>query len=358
MKKINPKLIEVARDSRRITQKGLSDLLPKYAQQSISKIEKGEIPVSESDIENIAKVLDYPVEFFYQSETKTPFSNMYFRKRATLPVRDLNKIFAEVKIVLKSIDYLLEEIEIKEYARYVFDLNQGWTTESIATRLKEILELHYDKPVKDIITKIENLGIIVFFYDSPHPKFDGLTAYTDSGVPVIFVDKNMSNDRIKFTVVHELVHLVSHIPCDIEPWRNVEDEANAITSELYLPAKYIAHDLKDLTYSKLGLLKSYWGISKSALIRRAKDLDKIKAETYRYLNIELGRRNERIVETGYVEIDNPKILSTALNLLKSELGYSNKDLAKRIFLNLFDYTNYFESQKDSNVKLKVLKNTA
>ena len=357
MPRINYHMIEIARDSRKMSQKALSELLPKLNQATLSKIEHGDMPISDEDITHIAKALDYPVEFFYQEDIKTPLANMYYRKRATLPTKELNKIIADVKIVLKSIDYLLEYIDLKEYPRYVFDYTNGWTPASSAVRLKEILELHNDKPVTNLITKIEDLGIVVFFYDSPHEKFDGLTAYTDKGVPVIFVNKNKPNDRLKFTIVHELLHLVMHLPCNVEPWRDYEGEANTGTQEFLMPAKFCSNDLKNLNYSKLGQLKSYWGVSKSFIIRLAKDLGMINESTYTYLNVELGRKGERVAEHGYVDLDSPQIIKTIISLLKEEADpkFTDEDIAKKLRLNMSDYYRLFAPQSNTPVKLRILK---
>ena len=97
--------------------------------------------VTEETLNNIASVLKYPVQFFYQDELRTPVSNFYFRKKSTIHPKYFNVILSEIKIILKSIDYLLEEIDITEYPRYKFDLTEGWTPESVAIRIREILRI-------------------------------------------------------------------------------------------------------------------------------------------------------------------------------------------------------------------------
>ena len=348
-------MIEVARNSRGLSQKELASLLPKLNQPNISKVERGELTPVQDDIANIAKALDYPENFFCGEETKMPVSYIYYRKRATLSKKLHDQLLAEThQIILRGIDALMEKIELKEYPRYAFNITDGWTPKAIATRLREILHLPPGRPVKDIIRLIEELGVIVFFYDSKTDKFDGLTAYTNNGIPVIFVNKNMPPDRIKLTVVHELIHLVTHIPCDVEPWRDYESEAFEGAAEFFMPAHECYKELQNLTYNKLSALKSYWGIAKSAIIRRAKELGCITKETYTYLNIELGRKGERKTETGYVEIDKPQIINTAIDLLKNQLGYTVDKLAETVCLSVADYNRFFESNSNNQVKLRVL----
>jgi len=352
--KTNFRMIELARNSRGLSQSGLASLLPKLNQPNISKVERGELPITDDVLENIAKALDFPIEFFYQDDNKIHVSSLYFRKRATIPQKELNKILADISIILKGIDILLRDIELKEYPKLSFDISNGWTPETVAKRMREILQIPVNRPVKDLITKIEELGVIVFLYDSKNEKFDGVTAYTDNGTPVILVNKNLSNDRVKFTIGHELFHLVMHIPNDIEPWRKTERETDLATSEFFLPTAACLNELKGITYGNLGALKSYWGVSKAAIIRKAKELKIIEERTYTYLIIELGRHGERKKENGIVELDTPKILPTVMKLLKGELGYTKEDLAKKVCLSLIDYCNYFEPQENSQIRLRVV----
>ena len=346
----NPILIELARLSRGYTQKELASRLTSLNQPNLSKVEKGLLSVTDETLKDLAKVLDYPVEFFYQEELKTPFSNIYFRKRATIPQKFLDKIFSDVKIILKCIDYLFADIELKEYERYCFDITGGgWTPESVAIRMRELMRIP-SGPVKNLVNALEEEGIIVYFYDSPHEKFDGLTSYTDGGYPVIFVNNNMSNDRLRFTLAHEFFHLIAHIPCDVEPWRDVESEANSFASEFLMPKKDCYFELQRLAFNKLTILKAYWGVSKAAIIYRAKSLDLITESTYKYLLIELGRRNERKVETGFVEIDEPKILGKVIELLKTELHQTNEQIADSVCLNINDFTQYFDDKKVVKIK--------
>lgn len=261
---------------------------------------------------------------------------------------------SDVKIILKSIDILLDNIELTEFQKKYYDISDGWTPESAAIRVREIFKIP-SGPIKDVVKALEDEGIIVYFYDTNESKFDGLTAYTDKGYPVIFVNSNLPNDRIRFTICHELGHLFLHIPCDVEPWRDVEIEANKFASEFLMPSKDCVADFFDFSFPKLMSLKSYWGISKAAIIRRAKDLEVINQGTYIYMMKELGRRNERKHEPGFVEVDEPNILKEIIGLLRTELEYDNEMMASEMHLNVSDFNGYFDAQEKPRVKVRVLR---
>jgi len=352
----NPKMIEIARQSRGLTQKELASLLPNLSQSSLSKIEMGLQPISEEHLKAISISLRYPIGFFLKEGLKTPFSNIYFRKRSTVPQKNLDLIFSDVQIILVAIDDLTREVDLREFPKYTFDISEGWTPDSIATRLRELFGIP-SGPIKNLVEILEEEGIIVYFYDTDEEKFDGLTAYTNKGIPVIFVNKNMPNDRIRFTICHELGHLVAHIPCNVEPWRDAETEANDIGSAFLMPKAECIREIKLLSYPKLASLKAYWGVSKAAIIRRAKFLNIITESSYKYLMIELGRRNERKVESGYVEIDEPKTVNEIIDLLKTELNHTDVVIADNMALDLNDYAKYFEPIS-AKVKVRSIRRTA
>jgi Zn-dependent peptidase ImmA (M78 family)/DNA-binding XRE family transcriptional regulator len=350
MDKPNVRMIELARHIRGVTQKELAKTL-NITQSTLSKIERNEFGITDATAEQVAKFLRFPLSFFYQPDIKTPISNIYFRKRAAITQPALDTIIGEVKVILKCIDYLLEEIEITVYPKYRFDISDGWSPETIAKRLRELLAVPAG-PIQNPVKLLEDIGIVVYMYDSAEMKFDGLTAYTDNGVPVIFVNKHLPNDRIRFTLGHELLHLLSHLPCDIEPWRDYEAEANQFPGAFYMPTKDCKQDLLRLTYNKLPSLKAYWGLSKAAIIYKAKDAGFINEKTYTYMMIELGRNNERKQESGFVEIDSPTTLQEVINLLENEVGYTQEEIAEKLRLSVEDYIRFFEPPQTNN-KLRI-----
>jgi Zn-dependent peptidase ImmA (M78 family) len=148
-----------------------------------------------------------------------------------------------------------------------------------------------------------------------------------------------------------------HIPCDVEPWRDEEVEANNMVGEFYMPIAESRADLQSIQFSKLISLKSYWGLSKASIIYQAKHRNYINESTYKYFMIELGRRKERKNETGYVHLDEPQLLKQIISIQKEHFGYTEQDLANKLHLNINDYRRFFESQPSNIAKIRVLKPT-
>ena len=67
MNKVNPDMIVVARESRELTQGALAGKLS-ITQATLSKYETGMLTVSDDHLSALARVLDYPDEFFSQED--------------------------------------------------------------------------------------------------------------------------------------------------------------------------------------------------------------------------------------------------------------------------------------------------
>jgi Zn-dependent peptidase ImmA (M78 family) len=67
-------------------------------------------------------------------------------------------------------------------------------------------------------------------------KFDGVSFITEKGFAVIVINKNFPNDRKRFTLAHELVHLLLHNESNspISTFRDKEKEANDFATEFLM----------------------------------------------------------------------------------------------------------------------------
>ena len=94
--------------------------------------------------------------------------------------------------------------------------------------------------------------------------------------PVFFVNESIPGDRERFTLCHELAHVVLHH----KPAKDPEAEADRFASEFLMPANEIRAELSRLTIEKAADLKIRWKVSMQAIIRRARDLRAIDQDRY------------------------------------------------------------------------------
>ena len=207
--------------------------------------------------------------------------------------------------------------------------------------------------VRDICKTLEKHGIIIVELDIANDSFDGVSFITDKGHTVIVINKNRSNDRKRFTIAHELGHIIMHL-CEsfiIPEYRNREEEADAFASEFLMPEGEIKNSLRNIRLSDLISLKQIWLTSIASLIRRAKDLELITTQKYTYFNIELSRLGYKKKEPFEVYIDKPTLFSDNYTLHKVDLGYTDGELADSFYLPI-DVINRFCTPKEG--KLRVL----
>jgi Zn-dependent peptidase ImmA (M78 family)/transcriptional regulator with XRE-family HTH domain len=131
-------------------------------------------------------------------------------------------------------------------------------------------------PFPHLVRTLENHGIVV-----SHVPFAGedtarIDAFSTSHLtrPLVVTTPDKADDvfRHRFTVAHELGHLVMHH--DAQPGApQQEREANAFAAELLMPAAKIEDQLpRRLRLGALHPLADVWGVSLQALIYRTREL--------------------------------------------------------------------------------------
>ena len=338
-------MLTIAREVRGMTQMQLSASIPKLSQGNLSKMEKGIIGVTEDIIEKIATALNFPVSFFYEEYTFPPFSNVYYRKLITTSVKKMSQLEAIFKTTMFVVDNMLESIDIPEYTIPELDVEDEFAktnTNKITQRVQDIARrVRFalgvpDGPITDIADTLEKNGIIIIEVNTDMEKFSGMSAQTQNGVKIIFLNGNMSNDRKRFTIAHELGHIVMHIPfIAISEDRNLENEANIFAGEFLMPYKDFRKDVSQyLSYNDLDMLKKYWRTSKQAIIRKAYQNQIISPQKYQSLMVQMSMNGERKIERVVVDFPDPKLLKKIIDVFYDDLGYTQDDLTQAISVNL------------------------
>lgn len=330
---MNNTQLTFAREFRGMTQTELSGAIKGLSQSNLSKFEKGLGTLSESLVQKVMDYLDFPYSFM-DVKINIESENSHFRKRSSILKRDLKIIDRSYKIIGHIIDCMADTLEFPDFKLKAIDLEDGYTPEMVAIHTRKLLGLN-NEAVSDINTILENHGIIVYEMSNAHKKFDGVSFLTDKGYPVIVINKSYSADRKRFTIAHELGHLLMHvIDSPLVPvFRDKEDEANRFSSEFLMPEKYIKNHLQRLKLSDLADLKKYWLTSMSSIVRRARDLNKISDRKYKYFLIEMSRLGYRKDESHIpVSIDQPNLIKKAYDIFKNSLRYSDSDLSKMFSL--------------------------
>ncbi len=319
--------IRIARESRGLSQKELSELIG-VTQATLSRFEIGALDVTQEVVSKLSQALNYPETMFERDVRLGGENTLFYRKRASMTVKHLSILESKISILSKSIDELMESIDIPELRIPAVEPTADNSPQEIAYKIRTLLGVPAG-PIDNIVSLLERNGVIVLFIDfNDMDKFDGLTMFTTNQAPVIWINRNAPNDRKRYSLAHELGHLVMHLRSDDldKDEKQKEIEANQFAAEFLMPESQCKEDLFNLKYKDLGMKKFYWKVSKAAIIFRAKELKCISDETATYLYVTLGRNGERKKETVIVPIDTPQIVKKMYNLHVSDLHYSEEAL--------------------------------
>ena len=139
--------------------------------------------------------------------------------------------------------------------------------ESAGQHLRKILGLAPSGPVGNITDILENHGFIICPVDFDDRRFSGNSGIVN-GRPYIAVNASMPGERQRFTLIHELAHLVFAFMAEQDEERMVDGIAGAFL----LPQNDIIRELgpkRSDIRGDLRYIQREYGISMAAIVMRA-----------------------------------------------------------------------------------------
>ena len=272
---------------------------------------------------DIADVLGYPLGFFRQPVQSGGLTCLYHRKRKTIRAGDIRRIDAECTIAGLVVRNVTSGLEIEtDYEFPIMDIDEYESPAEIARATRRYWGVP-DGPIRNLVRVIESAGGVVLLRPFRTTKLDAISQWPVGQQPLFIVNIATPWDRIRFTLAHEIGHLVMHgIPSPEK-----EAEADSFAAEFLMPATDIAGDLAEVNLPKVAMMKGVWRVSMAALVRRARDLGTITEYRYRYLFKELSRLGHRRVEPMPISPEEPTVLADVLRVHREE-GMSDEELAQ------------------------------
>lgn len=331
---LNHEMVVLAREYRNITQEQLARSVL-VSQATIAKIEGGvSCTVNEDLINRIASSLKFPIEFFYQPGERLGFgsSAFYYRKRSEITAANRKRISGVVNLLRLSLKRLLNVVDLEANRKLpFFQLEEfGYNAEKIARALRAYWTLP-EGPINNLTALIESAGVIVVPCDFGTRTMDGTSLRLTDMPPLIFINRSIPGDRWRFTLAHELAHLVMH---DV-PRETMENEADAFAAEFLMPEKDMRAQfarISRLRIQDLANLKPYWKVSIAALLMRADALNQLSLAKRRSLWIQMSKSGYRLKEPGTLPAEKAQNFENLFAYYRSELDYSVEELARTVFI--------------------------
>ncbi|YCH07399.1 helix-turn-helix domain-containing protein [Arthrobacter sp. alpha11c] len=327
-------LLETLRLSRGLTQTELA-LATGLAQATLSKVESGVMDLDEERWERIAVALKVPVIAFTEASTALQPDRIFHRKRRGTPKSAVRRIGADLALTRQRIDRLMAA---PPTILNRHDLDDGFVTpQEIAHQVRSELGAGTE-PISDLAGLLEGAGVRLLRWPLDSLQVDAIAAWPEETAPLILLGEHAGAERLRFTMAHELGHAVLH---DGEATEQQEREADTFAAEFLLPAVRLRQEWPNPPHLEdLLPLKRRWGISLSALIRRARDCDILDENAYRHWNIVLSTSGMHRREPDPLPPEQPWLVS---NTIQAELakGESLEKLAERTHMSIDEFSSVF-----------------
>jgi Zn-dependent peptidase ImmA (M78 family)/DNA-binding XRE family transcriptional regulator len=279
----------------------------KVTKQAISKYEKGlMLPDASTTLIALSKALGVPVDYFFRNVPREPLE-LNYRKRAGVGAKVKKTLLETVRDRLERYQELEELLGIRsvfEVPSCTIDLSTIGGARTSARELRQGWGVGPQQPVPSVTQLFEDKGLRVVGIERV-PGFDGL-AGRYAGNPFVAIAVDRPNDRIRFTLLHELAHVLARGK------EHNEKVCQFFASEFLLPEEVLRRELSEHSRNSIALpellqLKAKFGISMQAILYRANHGGLLTDTGYAALLREFGARGWRKREPGDVPgVENPQ----------------------------------------------------
>ena len=264
---------------------------------AVSKYEKGEIIPNSQKLIDFANAYNVKIADLLKSYSLPQMKFTTFRKKKRLSGKNLsileNLIQDEVAKYLETLE--LNNIKDNKIKLPKYECNSLEEAEEAAKKIRQkVINISNKLPISDLTSILENLGIIIVYIkniDGKFNDFDGLSEIVDGTPVIVLLDDINDGARQRFTIAHELGHLV----LKINESNEIDEEklCNRFASALLMPEEAVTHEFgfsrTNVNFYELDAFKKEYKVSYSAIAYRLKDLHIISDYLYKRISIFLSQ---------------------------------------------------------------------
>lgn len=271
--------LKLARSASGLSLRGLSDRIDnRVTAQAIGKYERDESMPSSGVLIALADALNVSVNYLV-GDSNLSLISVDFRTKKVSSKREQHRIGA---MVLQMLERYLTIEEILGLPSVNWDrprsapypvVNDLLEADRAASMIRNDWELGLN-PIPNMAELMEERGVKVIF--RPMDGVDGFTAYVRrenmENVPVIVVNANDGGERQRFTIAHEIGHLMLDVSLGIDEEKAAYRFAGAFLMPEEVMWSEIGKHRTALGWAELFKLKLMLGVSVQAITYRCKDL--------------------------------------------------------------------------------------
>jgi Zn-dependent peptidase ImmA (M78 family) len=271
--------------------------------QAIGKYERGEDVPSSGVLLALAKALKVSLSYLMDTQG-IELSGVEFRTKSTTTGRDRAHVETEVLEWIER--YLQIELILElDSARWqppfphLRHLHEVGDAEKLAREVREAWKLGID-PILNMTELLEEKGLKVLTVLLPE-RTSGFTCMVGRGegradLPVIVVNNQLSLERRRLTLAHELFHRL--VDTDSLNDKDEEKAANLFAGAFLVPREHLLREVgkrrSAVGYKEIVDLKRLYRVSGAALMMRLRQLEVISQATlvYAFQSIARGWRTQ------------------------------------------------------------------
>lgn len=284
---VNGERVRQAREVRGLRQSELAKMI-EVDQSYVSHIESGVREPAAELVERLAFATQFPASFFRRdSGPEFPLGSLLFRRRDSLHSTDRDCFRQVGRLAYEIFDSMAAQFKALEIR---VPRLSGARPEEAARLTRTALGLSPDSPITHLINRLERNGVFVLLLPITIQRADGFSVWADAEPrrPVIVLTGGWPGDRQRFSVAHELAHLVLHRAPNGQV-SEIDDQADRFASEFLLPSDALRSELRSpVTLTSLAEQKSKWGLPMQMIARSAEKIGIVTAGQRKYLEKQMA----------------------------------------------------------------------
>ncbi|OTG67303.1 helix-turn-helix domain-containing protein [Acinetobacter silvestris] len=294
------------------------------SKQYVHKLETGLSYPTEELLASLCNIFNVKEDFFYQVHSPLQEDQIHFRSLKTSRQFAKQVVIARAEQLNRLLRFIEKHVNLPEYLINSIDTDHtiltGDQIEKIADDFRVQFELGL-APIQNLTEFCEDIGILITDFDSISNEVDALSLICQKPIIVRNTSKK-SVCRQRFDIAHEVGHMVLHNGV-ITGDTLTESQAHRFASSLLLPQSMLRTNFPILfkggrfDWAKMSEFKKIWGISKAAILYRAKQLNLIDDNQYKtgVIHLRVHGESKQEVEDPIMLEETPSLLQDAINVI-------------------------------------------
>ncbi|MBP7559237.1 MAG: ImmA/IrrE family metallo-endopeptidase [Armatimonadetes bacterium] len=295
--------LKQARLAAGLSQAELAELAQPLSKMAISKYENDQMAPGSEVLSRLAKALGVKVGYFHRPIT-VRLECAEYRKHSRVAQQAQHAITGQIAETLERYLAVEEVFGPKHFPAFARPracreaLLALEDAEERAAGLRAEWDLG-DDPIGNLCETLEDQGVKVILLGEAPKGFDAYSCWANGAMPVVVsTAASLPGDRQRFSLAHELGHLLLHFSNGLD----VERACHRFAAAFLVPREAVYREVGrrrgQVSIEELHSLKHKWGMSMAAWTFRLRDLRVISDEQYRSLQVRFRVNGWHVTEPG------------------------------------------------------------